>query len=139
MTSKSVHLIYWISTILFVGLMLFASVGGIKPSEDVIKIFHDGLGYPIYFIRFISIAKVLGCIAILIPGLMRIKEWAYAGLFFDLTGAVYSGIAVSDKFDPMILTMLIWIVPGVVSYYYWSISTGSLRQYQHDRINKTEL
>jgi hypothetical protein len=65
---------------------------------------------------------------------MRIKEWAYAGLFFDLTGAVYSGIAVSDKFDPMILTMLIWIVPGVVSYYFWrryfgrlNISTGSGR------------
>jgi len=128
MTSKSVHLIYWIATIVFVGLILFASVGGIKPSENVITIFHDGLGYPIYFIRFISIAKVLGCIAILIPGLMSIKEWAYAGLFFDLAGAVYSGIAVSDKFDPMILTLLIWIVPGVVSYYFWrkKISAGSI-------------
>jgi len=132
MSSKSVRIIYWIATIVFVGLILFSSIGGIKPSQQVIEIFHDGLGYPIYFIRFISIAKVLGCIAILIPGLMRIKEWAYAGLFFDLTGAVYSGIAVSDKFDPMILTMLIWIVPGVVSYYFWrkkiqgSISTGSI-------------
>jgi hypothetical protein len=128
MTSKSVHLIYWISTILFVALILFASFGGIKPSEDVIKIFHDGLGYPIYFIRFISIAKVLGCIAILVPGFIRIKEWAYAGLFFDLTGAVYSGIAVSDKFDPMMLTLLIWIVPGVVSYHFWrkKISAGSI-------------
>jgi hypothetical protein len=94
----------------------------------VIKIFHDGLGYPIYFIRFISIAKVLGCIAILVPGFIRIKEWAYAGLFFDLTGAVYSGIAVSDKFDPMMLTLLIWIVPGVVSYHFWrkKISAGSI-------------
>jgi hypothetical protein len=128
MTSKSVHLVYWISTILFVALILFASFGGIKPSEDVIKIFHDGLGYPIYFIRFISIAKVLGCIAILVPGFIRIKEWAYAGLFFDLTGAVYSGIAVSDKFDPMMLTLLIWIVPGVVSYHFWrkKISAGSI-------------
>jgi uncharacterized membrane protein YphA (DoxX/SURF4 family) len=119
MTPKSVNIIYWVSTILFVALILFASLGGIEPSQETIEIYHNGLGYPIYFIRFISIAKVLGCIAILIPGLNRIKEWAYAGLFFDLTGAVYSGIAVSNKFDPMILTMLIWIVPGIVSYYFW--------------------
>ncbi len=119
MTSKSVNIIYWVSTILFVALMLFSSSGGIKPSQQTIEIFHDGLGYPIYFIQFISIAKVLGCIAILIPGSYRVKEWAYAGLFFDLTGAVYSGIAVSNKFDPLILTMLIWIVPGIVSYYFW--------------------
>jgi uncharacterized membrane protein YphA (DoxX/SURF4 family) len=102
-----------------VALILFSSSGGIKPSQQTIEIFHDGLGYPIYFIQFISIAKVLGCIAILIPGSYRVKEWAYAGLYFDLTGAVYSGIAVSNKFDPLILTMLIWIVPGIVSYYFW--------------------
>ena len=68
---------------------------------------------------FISIAKLLGSIAILIPGLVRVKEWAYAGLFFDLAGAIYSGIAVGGKFDPMMLFMLVWIVPGVLSYYYW--------------------
>ncbi len=120
MAPKSVNIIYWTSTILFVVLILFASLGGIEPTKETIEIYHNGLGYPIYFIRFISIAKVLGCIAILIPGLNRVvKEWAYAGLFFDLTGAVYSGIAASGKFDPMILTMLIWIAPGIVSYYFW--------------------
>jgi len=48
------------------------------------------------------------------------KEWAYAGLFFDLTGAVYSGVIVSGKFDPAMLIMLIWIVPGIMSYIFWS-------------------
>ena len=57
---------------------------------------------------------------ILIPGLKTIKEWAYAGLFFDLTAATYSGIAASGKFDPLMLTMLIWIVPGILSYIFWS-------------------
>jgi hypothetical protein len=81
---------------------------------------HDGLGYPLYFIQFISVAKLLGAIVILIPGVGRsIKEWAYAGLFFDLAGAIYSGIASSGTFDPNMLGMLIWILPGVVSYYYW--------------------
>jgi uncharacterized membrane protein YphA (DoxX/SURF4 family) len=54
---------------------------------------HDGLGYPLYFVPFIGVAKVLGSIAILVPGFNRIKEWAYAGLFFDLIGATFSIIA----------------------------------------------
>ena len=99
--------------------MVFSAIGGIKPSQQAIQIIHDGLGYPVYFIQFISIAKLFGVIAILIPGLNRIKEWAYAGLFFDLAGATYSGVAGSGKFDPLILTMLIWIVPGILSYYFW--------------------
>ncbi|MGN6213772.1 DoxX family protein [Parafilimonas sp.] len=120
MTTKSTNLIYWVSTILFSGLMIFSAVGGIEPTQQTIQIFHDWLGYPIYFIQFISVAKLLGSIAILIPGLNKtLKEWAYAGLFFDLTGAVYSGVASAGKFDPMILTMLAWIIPGIVSYIFW--------------------
>ena len=102
-------------------LMIFSSVGGIQPSQAAIQLMHDGLGYPIYFIQFISIAKLIGAIVILIPGLNRIKEWAYAGLFFDLAGAIYSGVASSGRFDPMMLTMAVWILPGVVSYYFWHI------------------
>src|SRR3954454_24446855 len=81
---------------------------------------NQALGYPVYFIQYISIAKLIGSIAILVPGLNRsVKEWAYAGLFFDLAGAIYSGVASSEKFDPMMLLMLLWILPGVASYYYW--------------------
>lgn len=123
MTTKTTNTIYWVSTIIFGGLMIFSAVGGIQPTEDAIKLMHDGLGYPVYFIQFISIAKLLGSIVILIPGLKSIKEWAYAGLFFDLAGAVYSGIASSGKFDPMMLSMLAWILPGIVSYYYWHKKT----------------
>jgi hypothetical protein len=119
MTLKATNTVYWICTIIFAALMVFSAVGGIKPSQQAIQIIHDGLGYPVYFIQFISIAKLFGVIAILIPGLNRIKEWAYAGLFFDLAGATYSGLAGSGKFDPLILTMLIWIVPGILSYYFW--------------------
>ncbi len=98
--------------------MLFSSYGSIILNEDAIKIFGDYLGFPNYFIQFTGIAKVLGVIAILIPGFPGIKEWAYAGLAFDLIGAVYSGLAVGG-FDPMMLTMLIWIIPGVLSYYFY--------------------
>ena len=54
----------------------------------------------------ISVLKLIGSIVILIPGLKRIKEWTYAGVFFDLGGAVFSGVASSGKFDPLMLTML---------------------------------
>jgi hypothetical protein len=119
MTTKRLTILYWVFTIIFALLMLFSAVGGLQPSAGAIKIMHDGLGYPVYFIQFISIAKVLGVIAILLPQFNRVKEWAYAGLFFDLAGAFYSGIASAGKFDPLILTMFIWIIPGILSYYYW--------------------
>ncbi|HEX8332707.1 MAG TPA: DoxX family protein [Segetibacter sp.] len=120
MTTKTTNLIYWISTIVFAALMIFSSVGGLQPSQQAIQLLHDGLGYPVYFIQFISIAKLIGSIVLLVPGLNRsVKEWAYAGLFFDLAGAVYSGIASSGTFDPMMLTLLIWILPGVISYSFW--------------------
>lgn len=99
--------------------MIFSAVGGVQPSEDAVKLLHDSMGYPIYFIQFISVAKIFGSIAILIPGFRRLKEWAYAGLFFDLAGAIYSGVASSGTFDPAMLGMLLWIIPGVLSYYFW--------------------
>jgi hypothetical protein len=123
MTSKTTNRVYWISTILFSLLMIFSAVGGLQPSQQAIQLMHDGLGYPVYFIQFISVAKLLGAIAILIPGLNRIKEWAYAGLFFDLAGAIFSGIASSGKFDPLMLTLAFWVAPGIVSYYYWHKKT----------------
>jgi hypothetical protein len=120
MTAKTTNIIYWISTIIFAALMIFSAASGLQPSQPAIQLIHDALGYPVYFIPFISYAKLIGSIVILIPGLNRsIKEWAYAGLFFDLTASIYSGIASSGKFDPLMLTMLIWIVPGIISYYCW--------------------
>ncbi len=97
MKPKTITILYWIFTLLFAALMIFSAVGGIQPSPDAIKLMHDGLGYPVYFIPFISIAKLLGSITILIPGLNRIKDWAYAGLFFDLTAVIYSSIASSGN------------------------------------------
>ena len=119
MATKTNNIVYWSSTIVFSALMIFSSAGGLQPTRQAIQLLHDSLGYPVYFIQFISIAKLLGVIVILVPGRGRIKDWAYAGLFFDLAGALYSGIAVSGKFDPLMLTMLIWIVPGILSYYFW--------------------
>lgn len=119
MQPKTINILYWVFTILFAGLMIFSSYGSIIVNEDAKKLIHDYLGFPVYFIPFTGYAKLIGAIVILIPGLKTIKEWAYAGLFFDLIAVVYSSIAVAKTVDPMMAFMLIWFVPGILSYYFW--------------------
>ena len=116
---KKTNTLYWIFTGLFSASMLFTAIPDIMNLPDAIKIMHDQLQYPLYFIPFIGWAKALGCVAILIPGFPRIKEWAYAGLAFDLFGAIYSSIAVAG-FAPEMAFMLVWIGLGVASYYFFS-------------------
>lgn len=119
MKPKRLNLLYWTFTILFCTLMIFSSWSSIWLTEDAVKLIHDMLGYPQYFIPFTGWAKLLGSLILLLPANSRLKEWAYAGLFFDLVAAVYSGIAVSHRFDPMMFTMLVWFVPGILSYIFW--------------------
>ena len=116
---KKTKILYWVFTILFAAFMIWSSVPGIKPDARTIQFLHDGLGFPIYFIQFISVAKIVGSIAILIPGFDKIKEWAYAGLFFDLIGAIYSVNAVAGKFEPSSMFMFLPITLGALSYYFW--------------------
>lgn len=111
---KKTKIIYWVATILFAGFMIFSAIPNVMLEPDATK-FITGLGYPEYFIPFIGVAKLLGSIAILIPGFKTLKEWAYAGLFFDLTGAFYSLIKVNG-FDPSMMVMVLIIGIGVVSY-----------------------
>lgn len=119
MRPKTITTLYWVFTILFAALMIFSAYGSILVNEESRKLIHEQLGYPVYFIPFTGFAKLIGSIIILIPGLRTIKEWAYAGLFFDLIAAVYSGIALSGTVDPMMAFMLVWFVPGILSYIYW--------------------
>lgn len=119
MKPKTINILYWVFTLLFVALMLFASYGSIVVNQGSIALIHDYLGFPIYFIQFTGFAKLFGCIAILLPGLKTIKEWAYAGLFFDLIAVVYSSLSVAKTPDPMMLTLLLWFGMGILSYYFW--------------------
>jgi len=93
---KTKSIVYWTTTIL-----VAAPIG----SGGVVQMaqFHANphgvvpvLGYPTYFFAILGFWKVLGAIAILVPRFPRLKEWAYAGIFFDLTGATASVVAVGD-------------------------------------------
>ncbi|MBI5370849.1 MAG: DoxX family protein [Sphingobacteriales bacterium] len=113
-------LFYWIFTVLFAGLMTWSALPGVNPQGEALQFMHDYLGYPVYFIQFISVAKLAGCLAILVPGFNKIKEWAYAGLFFDLAGAIFSIVAVQQKFEAGTLFIVLPVVLGALSYYFWT-------------------
>jgi hypothetical protein len=109
-------IIYWTSTILIVLGMLPGGLGQIfhaKWSLDLIR----PLGYPEYILTIIGTWKVLGSIVLLIPKFPLLKEWAYAGFFFAMSGAVFSHIASSESMykivSPSVLLFLI-----VLSWYF---------------------
>ncbi len=114
---KKTKTIYWIVTGLFSAFMLLSAIAEIFVVPDEVTMIGD-LGFPKYFVPFLGVAKLLGIIAILIPGFKRIKEWAYAGLAFDLIGATYSMIA-HDGLMPQISFMLLPVTFLFLSYYYY--------------------
>ena len=86
---------YWITTILGPASFAYGGVIHILGRADVVaNLAH--LGYPAYFATILGVWKLLGAIAVVVPGLPRLKEWAYAGFFFDLTGAAASRAFVGD-------------------------------------------
>ena len=109
-------IIYWISTLwLALGM---ASTGGVqlfKLPADVEMMTR--LGYPSYLLTILGVWKLLGVIAVLAPKFPVVKEWAYAGFFFAMSGAVISHIAIGDPikeiFSPLLLLLL-----TVISWYF---------------------
>jgi hypothetical protein len=110
---KKTNIFYWIFTGLFVAMMLGSAIPDVLSSPIAVKGMHEELGYPVYFIPFIGIAKVLGVLAILLPVSARLKEWAYAGLVFDLIGATFSIIAIGK---PDWMFMIIPLFLAAASY-----------------------
>ena len=91
---KAKPIVYWIMTIL---VALPIGSGGVGQILQYLASPHGvvpELGYPMYFFAILGVWKTLGAIAILVPRFPRLKEWAYAGIFFDLTGAAASVVAV---------------------------------------------
>jgi hypothetical protein len=94
MTTKGKNIAYWTTTVL---VAFFIGGGGLAQVAQFLGNRHGVvpvLGYPMYFFGILGFWKALGAIAILVPRFPRLKEWAYAGIFFDLTGAVASIAAV---------------------------------------------
>ncbi|PZR23053.1 MAG: DoxX-like family protein [Citrobacter freundii] len=114
---KKAKTLYWIFTALFSFLMLGSAVPNIISDPVSVEGFRQ-ISLPAYLLPFLGVAKALGVIAILIPGYPRIKEWAYAGLIFDLLGAMWSIAAAGLPIQNWAF-MPIPIALGALSYIYY--------------------
>jgi len=121
--TKINKLIFWISTLwlasgmLATGILQFLKMkaeGSVSP-PGAEGIAH--LGYPIYFLTILGIWKILGVVALLVPKFPLVKEWAYAGFFFAMSGAIFSHIAVGDPLKELFPSLLLLILT-VVSWYF---------------------
>ena len=136
--SKTHKIIYWVSSLWIAAGMLSSGVlqllkvkgeGTVSP-PSVFGISH--LGYPIYFLTILGIWKILGVVALLIPKFPLLKEWAYAGFFFAMSGAVYSHLAVGDSMKEIFPASLL-LVMIVTSWYFRPADRKlvSVNQYSH--------
>ena len=115
MTKKN-KIIYWISTIWLALAMLASGLQQIFQTKGFVDIIVH-LGYPLYFMYILGVWKMLGVIAILIPKFSLLKEWAYAGFFFAMSGAVFSHIASGDSMNE-IFPSLVLLILTLVSWYF---------------------
>ncbi len=100
---------YWSATGLFCAVLLFSGAAHLSRAEWMVEGMTH-LGYPVYVMTILGIAKLLGVAALLIPGKPRLKEWAYAGFTFNLLGATashgFAGDPLSEAIRPAILLAL---------------------------------
>jgi hypothetical protein len=113
---KKIKITYWVFTILMAAAMIFSSVGMVIVQPDSVALFKQ-IGFPAYMLPFIGWAKILGVAAILIPGNWRIKEWAYAGLAFDVLGAIYAFISIGSPVTEW-AAMFVFVLLIAGSYYF---------------------
>lgn len=97
---------YWVTTGLVAAAFLSGGLGDLSRAPQVAA-GMTALGYPLYFVSILGVWKVLGAVAILVPRFPRLKEWAYAGIVFDLTGAsashAFSGDPAGKVITPLVL------------------------------------
>jgi uncharacterized membrane protein YphA (DoxX/SURF4 family) len=117
--TKRNKIIYWIATVwLALGMLATGAVqlfkgkagqGGVEMIEH--------LGYPVYLLIILGVWKILGVVAVLIPKFPLLKEWAYAGFFFIMTGAICSHIAIGDPMNEIFPSLLL-LTLTVASWYF---------------------
>ena len=117
---KRNKIIYWIATIwlslgmLSTGVVQLLKLKGDSPGS-LDSMTH--LGYPVYFVTILGICKILGVVVLLIPKFPLLKEWAYAGFFFMMSGAIFTHIASGTSLSEIFPSLLLLILT-VVSWYF---------------------
>jgi hypothetical protein len=117
--TKRDKIIYWIFTIWLALGMLATGAGQLikmKAGQGGVEMITH-LGYPVYLLTLLGAWKILGVVAVLIPKFPLLKEWTYAGIFFLMSGAIFSHIATGDPVSALFPSLLLLIL-AVVSWYF---------------------
>lgn len=124
MTLKTARVVYWVATLLFVLGQAWSAVQYITNAPRMAETF-TGLGYPLYLMTFLAVAKLLGILAVLWGRPAVLKEWAYAGFTFDTLGAAWSHFSSGDP-GFIIAVPLAFLVVQLVSYAMWKRAGDSV-------------
>lgn len=116
MNMKKLTRWYWIATIIFVLMMIMDGFGGVTQQEAGREVFKH-LGYPMYLLIIVGIAKLLGAASILQNKFKTIKEWAYAGFAINFIGAFASRVFAGDGISlliPPVIALIIMFIPYIL-------------------------
>lgn len=116
MMTKLNKVVYWISTVWLSLGMLSSGLVQLLQVEDEVA-FILALGYPPYFLTILGTWKIVGVIALLIPKFPLLKEWAYAGFFFAMSGALFSHIASASPMVEVAPSMLLLVLTALSWYF----------------------
>jgi uncharacterized membrane protein YphA (DoxX/SURF4 family) len=108
-TNKNRTMLYWAATMVSGVAFIIPGIGNLLHFPHFVQdMVH--LGYPTYFPTLLGAWKIAGAIVILLPGLKRVKEWAYAGMLFDLTGASFSRMSAHDPIIMAVIPLAIGVI-----------------------------
>jgi len=104
--SQAKKIIFWLTTTVIAIAYFTTGLGNLLPFAHIAQDMSH-LGYPAYFLKIIGTWKILAAIAVVIPNFQRIKEWAYAGMILDLTGAAFSRYFTGDPWPTIVIPLAI--------------------------------
>lgn len=103
---KTRNILYWAATGLVAAAFTAGGFANVTRAAPVVATL-DALGYPAYLASILGVCKLLGALALVAPGLPRLKEWAYAGIVFNMAGAVVSHLFVGDAPDTLLAPVIL--------------------------------
>jgi hypothetical protein len=118
MSPRTLRIFYWMFTLLFVLPQAWSASQMLIEAPRMTQTITE-LGYPVYFMKILGVAKLLGIAAILYGGFPVLKEWAYAGLTFDVIGAFFSHVSAGDPLIPIAMVPLLFLAAQFASYFLW--------------------
>ncbi|USK42277.1 DoxX family protein [Cytobacillus oceanisediminis] len=116
---------YWTVTLLLSSALMLSGIGQLMQYGGNVELVRN-LGYPLYILTILGIWKVLGVIALVVPGFPRLKEWVHAGIFFLMTGAALSHV-LADDYGDYGFAIILPLIYAALNFVSWALRPKSRR------------